>query len=159
MGKALLNLNDQVEIFIYNTLNTVPLEGDLILVDHEKNSAIINLGKANGVNVQDVFTVFSVEPEFNDPVDKVDLGDRYYRKGILKISEVQGRFSKAQIVTGVNFTPGDLVVPKNRNPKTPLEASNKNPWTKRYSHRDKKKNLFQGDIIWGGYKGLPSLSY
>ncbi len=159
IGKALWNLNDQAQIFIYKTLNRVPLEGDLISVDHKNNSAIINLGKANGVNVRDVFTVFSVEPEFNDPVDKVDLGDRYSRKGIIKISEVQGRFSKAQIVTGVNFTPGDLVVPKNRNSKKPLEVSKIIPWTKRYSHRDKKNNLFQGDIIWGAYKGLPSLSY
>jgi len=159
IGKALLNLNDQVQIFIYKTLDRVPLEGDLIAVDHENNSTIINLGKANGVDVRDVFTVFSVEPKFNDPVDKVDLGDRYSRKGIIKISEVQGRFSKAQIVTGVNFTPGDLVVPKNRNPKKALEARKIIPSTKRYSPQDKKENLFKGDIIWGTYKGLPSLSY
>ena len=159
IGKALWKLNDQAEIFIYQTLNRVPLEGDLISVDHKNNSTIINLGKANGVNVRDVFTVFSVEPEFNDPVDKVDLGDRYSRKGILKISEVQGRFSKAQIVTGANFTPGDLVVPKNRNPKKPLEASKIIPESKRYSPRDKKNNLLKGDITWGPYKGLPSLSY
>ena len=159
IGKALLNLNDQVQIFIYKTLNRVPLEGDVISVDHKNNSAIINLGKANGVNVRDVFTVFSVEPEFNDPVDNVDLGDRYSRKGIIKISEVQGRFSKAQIVTGVNFTPGDLVVPKNRSSKKPLEVNKIIPRTKRYPHRDKNKNLLQGEITWGAYKGLPSLSY
>ena len=152
-------MNDQAEIFIYQTLNKVPLEGDLISVDHKKNTAIINLGKANGVNVRDVFTVFSVEPEFNDPVDKVDLGDRYYRKGILKISEVQGRFSKAQIVAGANFTLGDLVVPKNRNPKKSLDVSKIIPESKRYSHRNKKNNLLQGEITWGAYKGLPSLSY
>ena len=159
IGKALLNLNDQVQIFIYKTLDRVPLEGDLISVDHKNNSAIINLGKANGVNVRDVFTVFSVEPKFNVPVDNVDLGDRFSRKGIIKISEVQGRFSKAQIVVGINFTPGDLVVPKNRSSKKSLEASKIIPLAKRYSNRDKKKNLFQGDIIWGAYKGLPSLSY
>ena len=159
IGKALLNLNDQVQIFIYNTLNRLPLEGDVISVDHKNNSAIINLGKANGVNVRDVFTVYSVEPEFNDPVDNVDLGDRYFRKGIIMISEVQGRFSKAQIVVGVNFTPGDLVVPKNRSSKKSLEANKIIPLAKRYSNRDKKKNLFQGDTIWGAYKGLPSLSY
>ncbi len=159
IGEALLNLNNQVQIFIYKTLNRVPLEGDLISVDHKNKSAIINLGKANGVNVQDVFTVFSVEPKFNDPIDNVDLGDRFSRKGIIKISEVQGRFSKAQIVVGVNFTPGDLVVPKNRSSKKSLEVSKIIPLAKKYSNRDKKKNLFQGEIIWGAYKGLPSLSY
>ena len=157
MGNALWNLNDQVQVFIYNALNTVPLEGDLISIDHKNNSTIINLGKANGVNVQDVFTVFSLEPEFNDPVAKVDLGARYSRKGIIKVSEVQGRFSKAQIVAGVNLTPGDLVVPKNRSSKK-IEAKII-PWTKRNSHREKKKNIFQPDIIWGDYKGLSSLSY
>jgi hypothetical protein len=94
IGKALWQLNDQVQMFIYKTLNGVPLEGDLIWVDQKNNSAIINLGKANGIKVRDVFTVFSVEPSFEDPVDKVDLGERYTRKGIIKISEVQGRFSK-----------------------------------------------------------------
>jgi hypothetical protein len=162
IGRALWQLNDQVQMFIYKTLNAVPLEGDLILVDHKNNSAIINLGKANGVKVRDVFTVFSVEPSFNDPVVKVDLGDRYSRKGIIKVSEVQGRFSKAQILAGVDFVPGDLVVPKNSNPKNSnpkklLEP--KIPWTKRYPHKDKKENLLQGDVIWGDYKGLPSLSY
>jgi len=159
IGKALVNLNDQVQIFIYNVLDKVPLEGDLIAVDHKNNSAIINLGRANGVSLRDVFTVFSVEPEYNDPIDNVDLGDRYSRKGIIKISEVQGRFSKAQIVVGVNFAPGDLVVPKYKNSKKPLDVSKKIPLTKRYSDRDKKNNLSQGDIIWGAYKGLPSLSY
>ena len=159
IGKALWQLNDQVQMFIYKTLNGVPLEGDLIWVDHKNNSAIINLGKANGIKVRDVFTVFSVEPSFNDPVDKVDLGERYTRKGIIKISEVQGRFSKAQILAGVDFVPGDLVVPKNSTPKKLLEPSKIIPWTKRYSHKDKKENLLQGDVIWGAYKGLPSLSY
>ncbi|MCL0045548.1 hypothetical protein M1N16_04880 [Nitrospinaceae bacterium] len=159
IGKALLNLNNRVQMFIYKTLDRVPLEGDLISVDHNNNSAIINLGKANGVNVRDVFTVFSVDPEFNDPVDNVDLGDRYFRKGIIKISEVQGRFSKAQIVVGVNFTPGDLVVPKNKSSIKSLEISKIIPLAKRHLNRDKKKNKFQGDIIWGAYKGLPSLSY
>ena len=159
IGKALVNLNDQVQIFIYNVLDRVPLEGDLIAVDHKNNSAIINLGKANGISLRDVFTVFTVEPEYNDPVDKVDLGDRYSRKGIIKISEVQGRFSKAQIVVGVNFAPGDLVVPKNKNSKNQLDVSKIMPLYKRYSDRDKKNNLFQDGIIWGAYKGLPSLSY
>ena len=76
IGRALWQLNDQVQMFIYKTLNAVPLEGDLIWVDHKNNSAIINLGKANGIKVRDVFTVFSVEPSFKDPVDKVDLGER-----------------------------------------------------------------------------------
>jgi len=159
IGRALWQLNDQVQMFIYKTLNAVPLEGDLIWVDHKNNSAIINLGKANGIKVRDVFTIFSVEPSFKDPVDKVDLGERYTRKGIIKISEVQGRFSKAQILVGVDFVPGDLVVPKNSTSKKLLEPSKIVPWSKRYSHKDKKENLLQGDVIFGDYKGLPSLSY
>jgi hypothetical protein len=159
IGKALWILNNQVQMFIYNILSEVPLEGDLIWVDHDTNSAIINLGKANGIEIRDVFTVFSVKPLFNDPVDKVDLGDMYTRKGTIKISEVQGRFSKAKIVSGAAFAPGDLVVPKNSNPKKLLEPTKKTPRTKRYSHPDKKEKLLQKDITWGAYKGLPSLSY
>ncbi len=142
-GKALLKLNDEVVKFIHKTLNRVPLEGDLIFVDHNNNIAIINLGKANGVNLRDVFTVFSVEPKFNDPVDKIDLGDMYTRKGIIKISEVQGRFSKAEIIVGVNFVPGDLVVPK----------------IKKSEKLNQNEQSQQHDINWGAYKGLSSLSY
>ena len=158
IGKALRQLNDQVEMFIYQTLNGVPLEGDLIWIDKNNDSAIINLGEANGIKVRDVFTVFSVEPSFNDPVAKVDLGDKYTRKGILKINEVQGRFSKAKILVGADLVPGDLVVPKNSSPKK-LEPNKIIPRSKRYSPRDKKENLLQGDVTWGDYKGLPSLSY
>jgi hypothetical protein len=143
VGKALIELNHKVKIFIHKSLNRVPLEGDLILIDHSNNIAIINLGKANGVNVRDVFTVFSVESKFNDPVDEVDLGDMYLRKGIIKISEVQGRFSKAQIIAGEKFVPGDLVVPK----YSKLENLRNNEQSK------------ESDITWGAYKGLPSLSY
>ena len=86
---------------------------------------------------------FSVDPVFNDPIDKVDLGDKYSRKGILKISEVQGRFSKAQIITGIDFVPGDLVVPKYRESKD----------------EKLKKQSHQKDITWGPFMGLSSFSY
>ena len=143
IGKAVWKLNDLVKTFILKTLNEVPLEGDLISVDHRNKNVLINLGKTNGVRVQDVFTVFSVTTGFNDPVDKVDLGDMYTRKGIIMISEVQGRFSRAKVLVGLDFVPGDLVVPKTREPK---------------KSRPKDQSL-QNDIIWGPYKGLPSLSY
>jgi hypothetical protein len=142
-GKALWLMNEQVKSFIYKILNELPLEGDLISVNYKNNTAVINLGKINGVKVQDIFTVFSVDPVFNDPIDKVDLGDKYSRKGILKISEVQGRFSKAQIITGIDFVPGDLVVPKHK--------ESKNEKLKKQSH--------QKDITWGPFMGLSSFSY
>ena len=75
----------------------MPLVGDLILVENENKSALINLGKANGIRVQDVFTVFSMKTSFTDPLNQTDLGDKYTRKGIIKIIEVQDRFSRAQI--------------------------------------------------------------
>jgi hypothetical protein len=142
-GIAFWKLNDQVKSFINEILNGLPIEGDLISVDNKNNTALINLGKRNGVQVQDIFTVFSIEPTFNDPLGNVDLGDKYTRKGIIKVSEVQGRFSKGQIITGMDFIPGDRVVPK-------IKESNKEKLEGR-SH--------QKDIIWGPFMGLPSLSY
>ena len=106
-------LNDLIKIYILKSLEIIPLEGDLIFSNHEKKNALINLGKTNGVMVQDVFTVFSIKAKFNDPVDKVDLGDMYTRKGIIIISEVQGRFSRAKILVGQGFVAGDFVMPKN----------------------------------------------
>ena len=78
----------------------------------KKKNAIINLGKTNGILVQDVFTVFSMKAKFNDPVDKVDLGHIYTRKGIIIINEVQEKFSRAKILVGQGFIAGDFVIPK-----------------------------------------------
>ena len=80
---------------------------------------------------------------FTDPLNKTDLGDKYTRKGIIKIIEVQDRFSRAQIMVGRDLTSGDLVVPKLRK-STQLKLDGQLP---------------AKDIIWGRYQGLPSLSY
>ena len=112
IGKALWLLNDLIKIYILKSLEIIPLEGDLIFANHEKKNAIINLGKTNGILVQDVFTVFSMKAKFNDPVDKVDLGDMYTRKGIIIINEVQEQFSRAKILVGQGFIAGDFVIPK-----------------------------------------------
>ena len=143
MGKAFWKLNNSVKAFVVQVLNNVPLEGDLILVDNKNKNALINLGKANGVMVQDVFTVFSMKTGFTDPLNQTDLGDKYTRKGVIKIIEVQDRFSRVQIMVGLDLIPGDLVVPKIRK-----------------SGKDKLDNrLPEKNITWGAYKGLPSLSY
>ena len=113
IGKALWILNDLIKLYILKSLEIIPLEGDLIFVNHEEKNAIINLGKTNGLMVQDVFTVYSMKAKYNDPVDKVDLGDIYTRKGIIIISDVQDRFSRAKILVGQGFVAGDFVVPKN----------------------------------------------
>ena len=143
IGKALWRLNNSIKSFIVQILKDVPLEGDLIIVDQNNKSAMINLGKANGIMVQDVFTIFSITTSFSDPLNQTDLGDKYTRKGVIKIVEVQGRFSRAQIIAGLDLAPGDLVVPKIRK-STKYKTEDRTP----------KK-----DIIWGSYKGLPSLSY
>ena len=83
-----------------------------------------------------------METKFSDPLNKEDLGDKFTRKGVIKITEVQGRFSRAQIVSGSDLTPGDLVVPKSINPEI-----------------TKENELQEDDATWGAYKGLLSLSY
>ena len=143
MGKAFWKLNNLVKAFIVQVLNNVPLEGDLILVDNKNKSALINLGKANGVMIQDVFNVLSMKASFIDPLNETDLGDEYIRKGVIKIIEVQGRFSRAQIMAGADLAPGDLVVPKYR----------------KLIKTKPQDQLPGGNITWGAYKGLPSLSY
>ena len=83
-----------------------------------------------------------MKTKFSDPINKEDLGDKFTRKGVIKIIEVQGRFSRAQIVSGIDFESGDLVVPKSKNPE-----------------RIKENELHEDDATWGPYKGLLSLSY
>lgn len=140
---ALLHLGHAVEKFIIKVLNDFPIQGNIISVNTANKSAIINLGKSNGVSVQDVFIVFSMETKFKDPLNDTDLGDKYNRKGVIKINEVQGKFSKSYIMVGLDLAPGDLVVPKDR-----LILNN---------NLEGKQS--QKGVTWGPYKGIPSLSY
>ncbi len=143
MGHALRKLSNLVEEFINDILSLVPLEGDLIWVDNKNDDVMLNLGEANGINVQDVFVVMALNQDFMDPLNQSDLGDKFTRKGIIKIVEVQGRFSRAKILAGSDFVPGDLVIPK---------------FWKAIASR-KKERSSKTKIIWGAFKGLPSLSY
>ena len=140
IGKALFNLKKSAESFIINSLSYTPLVGNIIAVNELNRSALINLGKINGLKIQDVFIVLSMETKFSDPLNKEDLGDKFTRKGVIKLTEVQGRLSRAQIVSGLDLTSGDLVVPKPMNPERINE------------------NKLQEDVTWGAYKGLLSLS-
>ena len=138
IGIIFHHMNDSVEKFVVYVLDSVPLEGDLIVTENENKNVIINLGKKNGIQVQDIFTVFSIKTNFNDPLNKMDLGDMYTRKGVIKVIETQGHFSRAKIIVGSDLAPGDLVVPK--------------------KIKIKNRQLTK-DVTWGLYKGLPSLSY
>ncbi|MCH8157451.1 MAG: hypothetical protein IID18_06835 [Nitrospinae bacterium] len=142
MGRALQKLALQMQSFIAEVLMDVPLEGNLIRVDKKSQSVLIDLGEANAVQVQDVFTVFSLEPGFTDPLNQADLGDKLTRQGIVKVVEVQDRFAKARITAGLDLTAGDLVVPKTR-----------------VRLKKKEKRVQNGDIIWGAFKGFPAISY
>ena len=109
MGLALLNLRRNAASFIVETLKLYPLDGEIISVDESKEEAVINLGRINGVKVRDLFSVFSVESHFVDPLNQMDLGEKLNRKGVVKVREVQENFSRVVIMAGKGFASGDLV--------------------------------------------------
>ncbi|MEE9258859.1 MAG: hypothetical protein V3U37_04905 [Nitrospinaceae bacterium] len=109
LGLALQKFERDSSSFIYQNLKVLPLEGEIIFLDEKQGEVVINLGRENGVRVRDSFAIFSIDLRYSDPLSKTDLGDRLTRLGMIKVREVQDRFSRAEIVAGKDFSLGDLV--------------------------------------------------
>ena len=93
--------------FIKNTISSFHLEGEIIAIN--KEDILINVGRQNGVNIGDKFRVFSLGLNLVDPLTGVDLGDIYSKMGVIRIVEAMLGFSKAMIISGEKFFPGNLV--------------------------------------------------
>ncbi|PIQ97590.1 MAG: hypothetical protein COV67_03540 [Nitrospinae bacterium CG11_big_fil_rev_8_21_14_0_20_56_8] len=109
MEISLSRFNDEAVDFIEGFLSGVPLEGFLIGFDAENRQAWINLGRRNGLHVQDQFVVYKVDPRYRDPMSHADLGDRFDHLGVLVVREVQEGFSRAVVGAGNHFPKGALV--------------------------------------------------
>ena len=53
--------------------------------------------------------MFSLGLNLVDPLTGVDLGDIYSKMGVIRIVEAMLGFSKAMIISGEKFFPGNLV--------------------------------------------------
>ncbi|MFQ5449899.1 MAG: hypothetical protein ACE5E9_04685 [Nitrospinaceae bacterium] len=116
IGKALASLTRQMVSFITSNLYILPLEGEIIFVDKDKKEVVINVGRVNGIGFGDFFNVYSVFLKYTDPFSQMDLGDKFTRRGVIRIKNIQEGFSVADIVAGDGFENGELVQSRKTNP-------------------------------------------
>jgi hypothetical protein len=107
MSLAFSLLTNEMLSFVNNTIFKEPLEGEIIAIKNE--DVLINLGRKNGVQVGDRFRVHSVGLQLDDPLTEYDLGDIYVKMGAIKVLESMLGFSRARIIVGKDFMPGNLV--------------------------------------------------
>jgi hypothetical protein len=107
MSLAFSLLTNEMLSFVNNTIFTEPLEGEIIAIKNE--DVLINVGRQNGVQVGDRFRVHSVGLQLDDPLTEYDLGDIYEKMGAIKVLESMLGFSRARIIVGKDFMPGNLV--------------------------------------------------
>ncbi len=127
VGKALLQLMGEIDSYIMATLHPLPLEGEVIAVDAEKKEMIINIGQVHGVNFRDYFNVYSVTLKYKDPFSDLDLGNKFFRRGVIRVKDVQEGFSIASIIAGEDFEQGELVRSQKTNPIFPVNRSGNMP--------------------------------
>ena len=107
MSLAFSLLTNEMISFVNNKFFTEPLEGEIIAIKNE--DVLINVGRQNGVQVGDRFRVHSVGLQLDDPLTEYDLGDIYVKMGAIKVLESMLGFSRARIIVGKDFMPGNLV--------------------------------------------------
>jgi len=132
IGKALLDLNHQINAFIMTTLRPLPLEAEVISVNADSKEVIINAGQIDGINFGDLFNVYSVTLQYKDPFTQMKLGSKLYRRGVIRVNDVQGGFSIATIMAGEGFSIGELARSRKNNPilldRDLTEQKAQRPW-------------------------------
>jgi hypothetical protein len=116
MGRALSRVADRVLPTLVDYLDQVPLDGQVLAVENNKELMIINVGQRSGVQIRDEFVVYSVDVNFPDPLYKEDIGDRLTKLGVVRVINVQEGFSEAVIMAGGDFVKGNLVRSKKSKP-------------------------------------------
>jgi hypothetical protein len=107
MSLAFSLLTKEMLSFVNNTIFKEPLEGEIIAIKNE--DVLINIGRQNGVQIGDKFRVHSVGLKLDDPLTEYDLGDIYVKMGAIQVLESFLGFSRARIIVGKDFMPGNLV--------------------------------------------------
>lgn len=79
-----------------------------IIVVRDKE-ATINRGEGAGVAVGDTLNVFALGEEMIDPDTKESLGREEVKVGKVKITEVDPKFSKAEVLEDTGIVPGALL--------------------------------------------------
>ncbi|MFT4580205.1 MAG: hypothetical protein ACI9UO_003060, partial [Nitrospinales bacterium] len=107
MSLAFSFLTREMVSFVNSTIFRDPLQGEIIAIKNE--DVLINIGRQNGVRVGDRFRVLSIGLKLDDPLTEYDLGDIYVKMGAIQVLESMLGFSRARIIVGKDFMPGNMV--------------------------------------------------
>jgi hypothetical protein len=107
MSLAFSYLTNEMAYYVNNSISKEPLEGEIIAIKDQ--DVLINVGSQNGVQVGDRFRVHSMSMGLDDPLNEEDLGDIYVKMGGIKVLESMFGYSRARIIFGKDFMPGNLV--------------------------------------------------
>ncbi len=93
IGKAVQMAIDRAVVYIARELSSVPWSAKVITV--KDGTIFVNAGANAGVNSGDTFTLYSEGEPLIDPDTGINLGSDRKKLGMIVISSVQEKFSKA----------------------------------------------------------------
>jgi len=107
LGEATQAAINKAIYFIIMRMQDVSWEGRIVKA---AGSVIyLNCGVNSGIKVGDNFSVYKQGEELIDPETGISLGSEVSKIGSVQVVEVQDKFSKATIISGVGFKRGNVI--------------------------------------------------
>ena len=109
LGKAVQMAIDRAVVYVSNKMSDVPWQGKVVTV--KDGLVFVNSGENAGMSAGKTLEVYREGEALIDPDTGINLGSDSTKIAELKISEVQEKFSKAQVASGTaeEIQAGDLV--------------------------------------------------
>lgn len=98
LGKAVQITIDQAVDYLANKLSALPWQGKVVTV--KDGLVFVNSGNTAGIQVGDSFAIYKEGEVLTDPDTGMNLGSEKTKIADIKISDVQEKFSKAQVTSG-----------------------------------------------------------
>lgn len=109
VGKAAQITIDQAVDYIAKKLSSLPWKGKVVTT--KDGLVFVNSGKNSGVQPGAAFSVYKQGESLIDPDTGMDLGSENKKVADIKITDVQEKFSKAEVTSGKleEISKGDIV--------------------------------------------------
>lgn len=109
LGQATTKALDEAVEKIVKALGKQPWQCMVADYDAQAKEVILNAGSELGVGVGDLFEVYAVTRIIKDPETGAVLGKRTAKIGMIKVTEVEKKFSTAMVIDGDGFAAGAIV--------------------------------------------------
>jgi len=107
LGKAAREAIEKAVEYIVEEMEKQPWVSRVIKV--KDNLVYVEGGEDMGIKAGDIFYVYSLGEELIDPATGISLGREEEKVGKIRVKEVKEKYSKAEIIEGKGFKPGDLI--------------------------------------------------